>query len=84
MDGSRIIVLFEWVERLANRSTHWPVGRPIHQAPSVGQEPRPVGQHLIIGGWAITAPPVESAEMGSQSKRQKEREVRVTGLASHQ
>lgn len=34
VDGSRIIVLFEWVvkiEQLGNWSTHWPVGRPIHQ-----------------------------------------------------
>ncbi len=40
VDGSGIFVLYEWVvkiDRLANKSTHWPVGWPIHQVQPVAK-----------------------------------------------
>ena len=49
--GSAIFVLGKWVVKidlLANRSTHWP------RTPICWPTGRPVGQHLIIGGWVIT------------------------------
>ena len=47
--GSAIFVLGEWVVKidlLANRSTHWPVGWPIHQVQPIGQRIDPLANTL--------------------------------------